>query len=57
MHVRMSQADRREQSRNALLESAARGTRVEVDLFGEWVGGVLEVDPLFDPKNDRVHGR
>src|SRR6476660_3649649 len=25
MHVRMSQADRREQSRNALLESAARG--------------------------------
>jgi glycine cleavage system aminomethyltransferase T/glycine/D-amino acid oxidase-like deaminating enzyme len=32
------------------------GTRVEVDLFGEWVGGTVTAEPLFDPKRSRVLG-
>jgi glycine cleavage system aminomethyltransferase T/glycine/D-amino acid oxidase-like deaminating enzyme len=30
------------------------GTAVEVDIFGEWVPGVLASEPLFDPKGERV---
>jgi glycine cleavage system aminomethyltransferase T/glycine/D-amino acid oxidase-like deaminating enzyme len=30
------------------------GTRVEVDVFGEWVAGVVTQEPLFDPKGERV---
>ncbi|HEX4564516.1 MAG TPA: FAD-dependent oxidoreductase [Solirubrobacteraceae bacterium] len=30
------------------------GTRVEVDIFGEWVGGEVSREPLFDPKGERV---
>ncbi|MFI6319051.1 FAD-dependent oxidoreductase [Nonomuraea sp. NPDC050556] len=30
------------------------GTRVEVDVFGTWVPGVVAQDPLYDPKSTRV---
>jgi glycine cleavage system aminomethyltransferase T/glycine/D-amino acid oxidase-like deaminating enzyme len=39
------------------VKHAAPGTRVAVDLFGEWMGGVVAREPLFDPAGDRVHGR
>ena len=32
------------------------GTRLEVDLFGEWVSGEVAGEPLFDPKGERVRG-
>jgi glycine cleavage system aminomethyltransferase T len=32
------------------------GTAVEVDIFGEWVGGEIAREPLFDPKGERVRG-
>lgn len=32
------------------------GTAVEVDIFGQWVPGVLTAEPLFDPKGERVRG-
>jgi glycine cleavage system aminomethyltransferase T/glycine/D-amino acid oxidase-like deaminating enzyme len=32
------------------------GTAVEVDVFGEWVAGVLAREPLFDPKGERIRG-
>jgi len=31
------------------------GTRVSVNLFGEWVAGVVVEQPLFDPRSTRVH--
>ena len=34
----------------------ASGSEVEVDIFGEWVGGVVTAEPLFDPKGERVRG-
>jgi 4-methylaminobutanoate oxidase (formaldehyde-forming) len=39
------------------IEHAATGTAVAIDLFGEWVTGAVAREPLFDPSNDRVHGR
>ena len=27
-----------------------------VDLFGDWVTGVVAKDPLYDPKGERVRG-
>jgi 4-methylaminobutanoate oxidase (formaldehyde-forming) len=33
---------------------AALGTRVEVDVFGTWVGGVVTREPLYDPSNERI---
>jgi 4-methylaminobutanoate oxidase (formaldehyde-forming) len=30
------------------------GTEVEVDIFGEWVPGVLTREPLWDPAGERV---
>jgi glycine cleavage system aminomethyltransferase T/glycine/D-amino acid oxidase-like deaminating enzyme len=30
------------------------GTRIEVDIFGEWVAGEVAKEPLFDPKGERV---
>jgi glycine cleavage system aminomethyltransferase T len=39
------------------VDDATPGTRVAVDLFGEWVAGVVAREPLFDPAGDRVHGR
>jgi 4-methylaminobutanoate oxidase (formaldehyde-forming) len=31
-------------------------TMVEIDLFGQWVGGEVAVEPLFDPTGARVRG-
>jgi 4-methylaminobutanoate oxidase (formaldehyde-forming) len=33
---------------------AALGTRVEVDVFGMWAGGVVTREPLYDPSNERI---
>jgi len=33
---------------------AGFGTRVEVDVFGTWVGGAVTREPLYDPGNERV---
>ena len=30
------------------------GTEVAVEIFGEWVDGVIAEEPLFDPKGDRI---
>jgi 4-methylaminobutanoate oxidase (formaldehyde-forming) len=30
------------------------GTRVEIDIFGEWVAGELTREPLLDPRGERV---
>jgi glycine cleavage system T protein len=35
-------------------EASGVGQRVEVDLFGEWVGGEVAAEPLFDPKGARI---
>ncbi len=32
----------------------AVGTEVEVEIFGDWAGGVVANEPLFDPDGDRV---
>jgi glycine cleavage system aminomethyltransferase T/glycine/D-amino acid oxidase-like deaminating enzyme len=32
------------------------GDRVEVDIFGEWVGGAVAREPLLDPRGERVRG-
>ncbi|MDP9303537.1 MAG: FAD-dependent oxidoreductase [Actinomycetota bacterium] len=34
--------------------SAAPGTRVEVEIFGEWIPGTAVEEPLFDPKGERI---
>ena len=34
--------------------SAAPGTRVEVEIFGEWIPGTASEEPLFDPKGERI---
>ncbi len=36
------------------VESAEAGTRVEVEIFGEWVPGVVAREPLHDPEGARV---
>jgi 4-methylaminobutanoate oxidase (formaldehyde-forming) len=33
---------------------AAPGTRVEVEILGEWAGGEVAAEPLFDPAGDRI---
>jgi 4-methylaminobutanoate oxidase (formaldehyde-forming) len=35
-------------------DRAAHGTRVEVEIFGEWVGGEVVSEPLFDPAAERI---
>ncbi len=35
-------------------ENAEPGTKVEIEIFGEWVEGTVAKDPLFDPKGDRI---
>jgi len=32
----------------------ANGARVEVGIFGEWVGATVTRDPLYDPRSERV---
>ena len=34
--------------------SATPGTRVEVEIFGEWIPGTATEEPLFDPKGGRI---
>jgi 4-methylaminobutanoate oxidase (formaldehyde-forming) len=34
--------------------SVASGTRVEVEIFGEWIPGAVADEPLFDPKGERI---
>src|ERR671911_116396 len=36
--------------------SAARGTPVEVEIFGEWVKGEVAAEPLYDPEGARLRG-
>jgi 4-methylaminobutanoate oxidase (formaldehyde-forming) len=33
---------------------AQPGTRVEVDIFGDWIAGEIRADPLYDPAGERV---
>jgi glycine cleavage system aminomethyltransferase T len=33
------------------------GTAVEIDIFGEWIPGVVAREPLFDPKGERVRAQ
>src|SRR5438477_7678001 len=35
---------------------AASGEAVEVEIFGEWVGGEVAPEPLFDPAGERLRG-
>jgi 4-methylaminobutanoate oxidase (formaldehyde-forming) len=30
------------------------GAEVEIDIFGQWVAGVVAREPLFDPAGERV---
>ena len=32
------------------------GTPVEVEIFGEWVGGEVAEEPLYDPAGKRLRG-
>jgi 4-methylaminobutanoate oxidase (formaldehyde-forming) len=34
--------------------AAGPGTGVEVEIFGEWVAGVVTAEPLFDPTGERI---
>jgi glycine cleavage system aminomethyltransferase T/glycine/D-amino acid oxidase-like deaminating enzyme len=34
--------------------SCAPGTRVEVEIFGEWVAGEVASEPLYDPRGERL---
>jgi glycine cleavage system aminomethyltransferase T len=36
--------------------SAEHGTLVEVEIFGEWVGGEVAAEPLYDPDRERLRG-
>ncbi len=36
------------------VDHAADGTRLEVGIFGEWVGATVTKDPLYDPRSERV---
>ena len=35
-------------------EHAAPGTDLAVEIFGEWVGGQVAAEPLYDPDGERV---
>jgi glycine cleavage system aminomethyltransferase T len=32
------------------------GAAVEIDIFGEWVGGAVAAEPLLDPAGERIRG-
>ena len=32
----------------------ADGTRLEVGIFGRWIGATVRTDPLYDPRSERV---
>lgn len=35
-------------------EAAEPGTRLEVDIFGDWIGAEVRAEPLYDPTGDRI---
>ena len=35
-------------------DAAEPGTRLEVDIFGEWVGAEVRAEPLYDPQGERI---
>ena len=35
-------------------EQSEVGTALEVEIFGEWIGGEVASEPLFDPKGERI---
>ena len=35
-------------------EATAPGTRLEVDIFGDWVGAEVRAEPLYDPPGERI---
>ncbi len=35
---------------------AEPGTAVSIDIFGDWVGGEVRAEPLYDPKGERIRG-
>ncbi len=37
-------------------EYSRPGQQVDVEIFGEWVGGEVTAEPLFDPTGERVRG-
>ena len=37
-------------------EHAEPGTAVELEIFGQWIGGEVADEPLFDPRSERVRG-
>lgn len=37
------------------VEESTPGTRLSVNVFGDWVGGAVAEQPLFDPSGVRVH--
>jgi 4-methylaminobutanoate oxidase (formaldehyde-forming) len=39
-----------------LPEAVAEGAGVQIDIFGEWVAGVVASEPLFDPAGERIRG-
>jgi 4-methylaminobutanoate oxidase (formaldehyde-forming) len=34
--------------------ASAAATRVEVEIFGEWIPGTVAEEPLFDPRGERI---
>jgi 4-methylaminobutanoate oxidase (formaldehyde-forming) len=32
------------------------GNRVAIDIFGDWVGGEVRAEPLYDPTGERIRG-
>jgi 4-methylaminobutanoate oxidase (formaldehyde-forming) len=36
------------------VEQTEAGTRLEVGVFGEWIGATVTADPIYDPKSARV---
>jgi 4-methylaminobutanoate oxidase (formaldehyde-forming) len=36
------------------LAQAEPGTTVAIDIFGDWVGGEVQAEPLYDPRGERI---
>jgi 4-methylaminobutanoate oxidase (formaldehyde-forming) len=37
--------------------SSEAGTPVEIEIFGEWIGGEIAREPLYDPEGARVRSK
>jgi len=37
-------------------DRAEPGTPVEVEVFGDWIGGAVAAEPLYDPEGAKVRG-